>query len=471
MNQVKDPAPRAATSEASDPIEHIFHLMMENRSFDHFLGAIPGVDGINAASPRSNDERPGSSKSYAQEPGAARKMKPDPHHETKNTIRQINGGSLGSMGGFVHDFVTEEPKSSVAARQEVMRYFADGTLPALHRLAKEFCVCDQWFSSVPGPTWTNRFFAHSGTSQGWVDMPHFPFLRKLHKYDQTTVYDRLNERGVKWRIYAGDIPQSLVMYNLRKKENRRNYSKMSHFYRDLQNATTGDGLPSYVFIEPTYLITGQNDQHPPHDVLKGDELIASVYNAIRANEAVWKKSLLIITWDEHGGFYDHVRPPMATPPDDKRHEYTFDEYGVRVPAVLVSPWVTRGSVFRAEQRVLDHTSVLRYLTDKFKLGPLGNRTAVAASFASAITTNWNAESPSRVGTDPRPLEGQSVIDPGPITLNRNQAALVDFTRQLEVEMGASPAAIGMRSIQAASGIEGEMAAARERVRLFIEQAK
>jgi phospholipase C len=449
-----------------DPIKHVIVLMMENRSFDHMLGALPNVDGIDPVSARTNTEQPGSNRKYAQEATAARKIKLDPHHETKNVLRQIDGAGLGPMGGFIYDFALEERDSRTEDRRQVMAYFDDGKLPALHQLAKEYCVCDRWFSSVPGPTWANRFFMHSGTSQGWVKMPSLTHPGHMHKYDQTTIYDRLNERNVTWRIYRGDIPQAMVLANLRSKRNRKHFSPLSKYFQDVAHPVESD-FPAYTFIEPKYFPPGQNDQHPPHDVLKGDELIASIYNALRANNDLWASSLLIITWDEHGGFYDHVSPPAATPPDHNTHEYTFDRLGVRVPTVLISPWVKARSVFRAPAGVLDHTSILKYLVEKYDLAPLGNRTASVASIRAAILSEAQPSRPKRVGTEPKPLD-IGLVPPGvPGDLNQNQLALIEFTRQLELEMGAAPSEVGLRAIRGASGVEGQVEAAKERVRLFL----
>jgi phospholipase C len=260
-------------------IEHVVVLMLENRSFDHMLGDIPGVDGVDRSSPRWNLASASSASRIFQQPIATNRMQPDPKHETPNVLRQIDGPhGLGTMGGFVSDFMNAYPNAGAAASQ-VMAYFGRGRLPALHGLAESFCVCDRWFSSVPGPTWTNRFFVHSGTSQGRVDMPRPPFDWNLHRYDQDTIYDRLNQAGKGWRIYFGDVPQCLLMRNLRRPGNRRNFRHMSRFAGDVADAPASD-FPTYVFIEPSYLPFGQNDQHPPHDILKGDALIASVYNTL-----------------------------------------------------------------------------------------------------------------------------------------------------------------------------------------------
>lgn len=465
----------------ADPIRHVIHLMLENRSFDHFLGAVPGVDGVNEADPYANLEGPGSAVRYEQRPGAVRKMKPDPRHDHVNVMRQMDpGNGLPAMGGFVWDLALAKPKAR-AAFPQVMAYFGLGELPAIHQLAQAFTVCDRWFSSVPGPTWTNRFFAHSGTSQGWVEMPSLAKLGNFHAYDQTTVYDRLNERDVSWRIYYGDIPQSLLLRNQRRPKNLARYSPFDDFFADVKSAAADESrFPAYVFIEPSYLPGGQNDQHPPHDVLKGDDLVATIYSAIRGNAALWNSSLLIISWDEHGGFYDHVPPPVAVPPDHKNQEgCDFKRYGVRTPALLLSPWVRPGC-FRPGSGVIDHTSVLKYLTEKYQLGPLGNRTASAASLAEAIDTGPAPAAPRVTpvvaGMAPAPadlsmIDAETIAGAEPASeLNANQEALIQFSRQLEAEM-PDPLEVGLRTMRAAAGPAAEIEVARERVRRYIERAK
>jgi phospholipase C len=451
----------------NDPIQHVIVLMMENRSFDQILGAVPGVDGVDPKHPNINIERPNSTKVYAQQPDAVRKMKPDPKHETVNVLRQMHGDGLGSMGAFVFDFIMGYPNAQ-DSRAQVMAYFKRGDLPATHSLAESFCVCDRWFSSVPGPTWTNRFFAHSGTSQGWVNMPNLPFHPNFHRYDQTTVFDRLNEKNIPWRIYAGDVPLSLLLLNQRKPHNLARYRPLSAFFRDVAGTVK---FPSYVFIEPSYLPFGQNDEHPPHDILKGDDLIASIYNAVRANAKLWESTLLIVTWDEHGGFYDHVQPPPAQPPDHNVHEgFDFTEYGVRVPALLISPWVRPGA-FQPNAGVVDHTSILRFLTQKFGLGPLGNRTATAANLAEAIGTVANTNTPLRVGDAAHPVALMQLGQELEPELNINQAAAIEFTRHLELEMGGDPAEVGRRSLRALGSVQGNIEVAKERAWEYIRRRR
>src|SRR4051794_33299643 len=146
----------------TDPIKHVVVLMLENHSFDQMLGAFqtvfPGLEGVDPANPRTNRDDEG--RAYTQAETTAASVSPDPKHELANVLRQLGGAN----GNFVLDYSEQYPGTTPEQRQQIMAYFAPGVLPALHELARHFAVCDHWCSSVPGPTWTNRFFAHSGTS-------------------------------------------------------------------------------------------------------------------------------------------------------------------------------------------------------------------------------------------------------------------------------------------------------------------
>jgi len=305
-----------------------------------------------------------------------------------------------------------------------MGYFDRGFLPVLHTLAESFAVCDRWFSSLPGPTWPNRFFVHSGTSLGHVKMPNGVFHPNLHLYDQPTVYQRLSEQAIDWAIYFGDFPQSIVMTQQWLYSDR--YRPMTKFFEASQAAPVD--FPQYSFIEPTYFGAAENDQHPPSDVFAGEALIAQVYNALRQNEELWRKTLLVILYDEHGGFYDHVLPGPAVPPDNNTNEFAFNQYGPRVPAILISPWLDRQVI----SDVFDHTSLLKYVTDKWGLGELGARTANAQSFEKYLTLR------SSVRTDaPGPLPIPTFTETPPTTeANANQNALIAFSRFLETKIAA-----------------------------------
>ena len=444
---------------AGDPIEHVIVLMLENRSFDHMLGGLAaelGLDGVlpPGVPPRSNKDSAGVS--YPQITGASRTIQYDPHHELRHVAAQMDGGNAG----FVDDFARAFPASNMQDREEVMKYHAD--LPALHMLARNFMVCDRWFSSVPGPTWTNRFFAHSGTSLGRVEMPNGILDANLHWYDQITLYDRLNERQKDWAIYYGDIPQSLMLVNQLEPHNARNYKKMIHFFQDAAQHPK-PVFPAYTFIEPSYYEPGANDDHPTHDVAAGDRLIASVYNALRANEALWSKCLLVVLYDEHGGFYDHVVPPSAVPPDHHQEEYSFTQLGLRVPAILVSPWVSKGVL----NTVFDHTSLLKYLAEKWNLGPLGARTAQAASFASAIGKSSRNDCPIVL-----PLNGPAGPTPvvaGRPALSSHQTALFSMTQLLESMTEVEANSLKGRIARMIVGFDGAVDVALERSEEFLNQ--
>jgi hypothetical protein len=247
---------------------------------------------------------------------------------------------------------------------------------------------------------------------------------------------------------------------------------MKQFFKDASGPEAN--FPNYSFIEPTYFGGGQNDEHPPSDILRGDVLLAQVYNAIQKNQALWEKTLLVVLYDEHGGFYDHVNPPACVPPDANTSEFSFAQYGIRVPAVLISPWLEKQVI----SDDLDHTSLLRYATDRWGLGPLGARTAAAKSFASS----WKVAGAVRTDVPVNIPEPATLPNPVVAGLNPNQLALVGFSRYLETQTmamaaKAGPAAakamtmeIGQRVLwSSAEDRHGEVAV--ERVDRFFELAR
>jgi phospholipase C len=366
---------------SDDPIKHVVLLALENHSFDQMLGSLkqlyPEIEGITPGSPGSNVDSDGSV--YSQQPCEERQMPLDPHHEVEWVAEQL----ADNNGGFVRNFSKMYPASRHEDRQYIIGYYPAGFLPGLHSLASEFTVCDHWFSSLPGPTWPNRFMMLTGTANGRVNMPedgtHKADLAGYFQQTQDTIFDRLADKGIHWKSYFHDIPQSWTLDHQRLPHNAARYFYISQFFHDALGRE-GD-FPQFAFIEPDYMGVSGNDDHPPHDVMKAEKLIADVYNALRANAELWNRTLLVVVYDEHGGFYDHVVPPKAAPPDDHREEYNFDRLGVRVPALLISPWVDR----RVEPTPFDHTSLLKYLTEKWGLEPLpSDRIARANSIAVAL---------------------------------------------------------------------------------------
>ncbi|HSZ09208.1 MAG TPA: alkaline phosphatase family protein [Steroidobacteraceae bacterium] len=441
---------------ADDPIEHIVVLMLENRSFDHILGGTPKM--------RAQYDLSGSNKygrkTYNQQPGAARQVPNDPVHATSDVLVQLGGnGGIPPNGGFVSNYAQACPQ--LADPAEVMRFHDGGTLPAIHALANAFTVCDHWHASVPGPTWVNRLFALSGTSLGRVKMPNGIMNLNLHWYDQPTIFDRLNERSIDWKVYFGDTPLSLLFVHQWSPENAARHHHMMAFYQDA--AGDAEQFPSFAFIEPAYLQPGANDAHPPHDIIGADGLVAGVYNAIRKNDKLWNSTLLLVLFDEHGGFYDHVVPPAAIPPDHHSEEYDFTRYGVRVPAILVSPYVGNG-IF---SELLDHTSLLKYLQDKWALNDLGDRTAKANTFKDVITAGPRSDAPVRVDSLTISVTATPAVD----ALNEHQSALVAMSHNLESMTDEDPNVVAARSRHLLTGPQSQIDTAVDRVDNFINQQK
>jgi phospholipase C len=416
---------------ADDPIKHVVLLMMENHSFDQMLGCLQdvhsGLDGVDIAAsvPRSNPDIAGNP--VYQIPTDEQQVLRDPIHETPNVLVQLSNGNTG----FVRDYQHNVPLTTADDRQNVMGYYVLDRLPALHQLGRDFTVCDRWFSSLPGPTWPNRFFALSGTSSGRVKMPSGvsdPHPEEFNAQTQPTIFDRLNDVGKPWKIYYYDFPLSLLFTRQRLAHNLQNYYLVKDFFED---AKVEETFPAFAFIEPKYLGADQNDDHPPHNVFKAQKLIADVYNAIRSNPLLWQSTLLVVSYDEHGGFFDHVEPPAAIPPDEHRDEWTFDRLGVRVPALLVSPWVGRG----VDHTQFDHTSLLKYLADKWGFEPLGYRTAAAKSIGSAI--NQGAARSDTAGFIRVPYTDLMPDNPAveQTDTSRHHKAIVAFASYLGKEIG------------------------------------
>ncbi len=414
-------------------VQHVFVLMLENRSFDHMLG-FSGIAGTDAASGeatsvdglaplslraamsayqessisgiahRKQQAWPPSAPlsirslltanglngaSYAVERSADYAMPVDPHHEFTDVVMQLcgPGASYPANGayppvrndGFVASYSASGGQTNPG---EVMKCYSPGQLPVLSALAAEFAVCDNWHASLPGPTWPNRFFAHAASSGGLDHSPSSGDTVKWATVDgfsfpQGTIFDRMGSGGIKWKIYAGD---SFPVVGALKGINITEITDYADFARDVARA---DYPASYTFIEPSYghFLSDYKcgtSQHPLDDVTRGESLIKATYEAIR-NSPIWNSSVLIVTWDEHGGFFDHLPPPAAiapgdTAPDNPNNQYgfTFQQYGPRVPGVVISPLVPRNLI---DHRLYDHASIPAALEGCFGLTPMTQRDA------------------------------------------------------------------------------------------------
>jgi phospholipase C len=364
----------------NDPkIKHVIILVMENRSFDQILGAMPGVNGMPIGSYNLDNT---DNQVIAQKlTSVAEHICLDPPHTHETVMESLENNN----SNFVKVFQAAYPDAD-EQRQLIMDYYDWKTINATHTLAEQFCVCDNWFSSVPGPTDPNRQFITSGTSKGITG--YRADFGWQTPWTQPTIFDLLTDNEVPWRCYYGDYPQ--VTYNSSMLRYLENIQPMKQFYSDVKNGT----LPAVSYIEPAY-VWGENDMHPGIDIRRGDNLIAEIYNILQSNRVVWESTLLIITFDEHGGSYDHVPPPTTISPDDCGSDvdgatFDFTVTGVRVPTILISPWIKPG----VDHTRYDHTAIPRYLIDKFSLMEvLGDRVKHSNSFTHLLTDRCRNDCP------------------------------------------------------------------------------
>ncbi len=396
----------AAAGGGLQSIDHIVVLMLENRSFDHMLGYLyhdtgnvtphgRPFEGLTGAESNPGPDgkpvpvfpiTPGTPNAYFM-PGA------DPGEGYMATNSQLFGSNTApgapaaaAMQGFVKNYAytlgweSREGWSIVPGTQpqDIMGCFTPEALPVLSALARGYAVCDHWFGSAPTETLPNRAFALAGTSQGHMD-------DKTRTFTCPSIFGSLTAANVGWSVYGYDA-QPLTKHNFPDITG----APASHFglFADFRKAAADGSLAGFVFLEPSWSSTG-NSQHPNYDVALGEQLIHDVYEALRTGPH-WNSTLLIITYDEHGGCYDHVPPPWgATPPDNATGEFGFDftRFGPRVPTVLDSPLIPAGTVFRVPDGAtpLDHTSVLKTVEARWNLKPLTARDAAAEHVGAAMT--------------------------------------------------------------------------------------
>ncbi|ONK60595.1 uncharacterized protein A4U43_C08F20270 [Asparagus officinalis] len=291
------------------------------------------------------------------------------------------------MSGFVEQALTISDDLSTA----VMKGFNPKSIPVFTKLSQEFATFDRWFSSLPGPTQPNRLFVYSATSHGATSHNKWHLAKG---YPQKTIFDSLHEDGLDFNVYFENAPTTLFYRNMRKLKYVRKFHKYGTF---LDHARDGR-LASLSVIEPRYFdMKGKpaNDDHPSHDIANGQKLVKEVYEALRSSPQ-WNESLLVITYDEHGGFYDHVVTPYTGIPNPDgilgQDNFGFDRLGVRVPTIVVSPWIKRGTVVNkpkgpAENSEFEHSSIPATIKKMFNLtsGFLTQRDAWAGTFEGVVT--------------------------------------------------------------------------------------
>jgi phospholipase C len=355
-------------------VDHIVVLMLENRSFDHMLGYLSleggrgDIDGLRAEFSNEHNGR-----AYRVHHLDSTAIADDPEHCADAVDLQLGGGA---MNGFVASFAKTLADRGVrdADVGRVMGYYNGADMPVYDHLASEFVVCDRWFSSVPGATWPNRLYAVCGQAAGSRDdLP----LNLPPLYHSPSFVRHLDAHGVSWRWYSFETGSLRLADRHYRLGHHDQFAFFSHTILSwktrlersidpkapsfIEDAARG-ALPSVAWIDPNFsnfnpIGFPPNDDHVPADIRDGQDLVLAVYHAL-ATSPNWERTLLIVVYDEHGGFFDHVAPPEATDDDPD----TFGRYGVRVPALIVSPWIDPGSV---SHTLFDHTSIIKTILLRF----------------------------------------------------------------------------------------------------------
>ena len=347
------------------PIERFIMMMMENRSFDHYFGTMPGVDGIPMGA-----SNPDASGAPVETFHTTDFCIHDVAHGWNASHRQYNDGA---NDGFV---TTNDPMGGRA-----LGYFDGTDLPFYWDLAQTFAFSDHHFCSVLGPTFVNRLYFMGGSSVGRIDNGPADTARAPTDSGEYNIFMQLDRAGVEWRYYYETVPAiwgTYPMYGLHPR--RRDKARpMAEFWDDL----AAGNLPPVVYIDPGFEIMNRiesTDEHPPANPQQGQAWVRSVVTAVM-DSPVWQETAVIVTYDEHGGFYDHVPPPEACAPGDYPPDLEggsidagFDRLGFRVPLYVVSPWSRAGYV---SDQVTDLTSVLRLVQARFGLPALTARDANA----------------------------------------------------------------------------------------------
>jgi phospholipase C len=350
------------SSGGGGEIETLVFLLMENRSYDTWLGAraFEGKPGDGLVAGMSNPDRLGASVPIW--PATADLMQQcvvlDPPHEWDRSRVAWNNGA---NDGFV---LTHQDRYDSDTAIDPMQYQTRENLPVTWALADAYTTCDRWFSAILGPTYPNRMYWHGATCNGYKTNPE---VQGGDFQGIPSIYHRLDAAGVEWAYYYGNVPLLVVLDDI-------DLTGRLRRYLDFLDEAAAGTLPPVVYIDPAF---NWNDNHPPHHPLLGEQLIAATYQAL-ATSPHWDKCMLVVAYDEHGGFFDHVPPPAV--PDDRAAD-GFGQCGFRVPSMVIGPYAKTGYVSSVQY---DHTSALKHIENKYALEPLNQRDAAANDLGDCI---------------------------------------------------------------------------------------
>ena len=337
-------------------IKHVVVVMMENRSFDHYFGAMSLNEGRTDIEGLRADMSNPNSQGLPLAPHAADvNCVADPPHSWEESHAQW---ADGACSGFV---TSHERHHGLEEAHRVMGYWDRSKLTTTYKLAETGALCQHWYASVMGPTWPNRFYLLCGSSHG---LKGNEFLGK----PVTSLFNLLDQADIGWKNYYGNLPFSITLEGM-----SLDYPEMQRQAQFFEDAAAGT-LPPFVLLDPIY---GKSDDHPPTHPVAGQVFLQTVYQAL-ANSPHWESSLLVVTYDEHGGFFDHVSPP--TVPDDFAPD-GFDQLGFRVPSFVVGPYVKNGVV---SNTIFDHTSVIKTICDLWNMPGIGARDRAANSLLELL---------------------------------------------------------------------------------------
>ena len=471
-------------ANSAPQIEHVVVIMFENRSFDSMLGYLydsenppPRGQSFNGLTGTEYNLNGRGNKVYVSkidpdDEYAYYMPKGDPGEGFNNTNFQLFGSAsppftdLETNTGFVKDFenpldnslyIDDEKKmqpegaqtnnSSVetsagaqvfwrypcppvpdmdAIGSDIMQMYSPETLPVLSTLAKSYAVSDAWFCSAPTETLPNRAFTHMATSLGNL-------YDEVKSYPAKSIFKHLQDNGQTWGIFGNEGNPYTVPFcqDIPAKKDLPagcDYGSFELFKGYLNNEEANQVLPDYCFLEPIWSPRG-NSQHPNYNVAAGEQYLLEIYNALKESD-YWGKTLLIITYDEHGGCYDHVTPPfnaVSPPAYSRAFDFSFTRFGLRVPAVFVSPWIEEGTVYRATgDTPHDHTSILATLETMFDLAPLTERDKAAPDVLDVINLSTVRTDNPMAGVVAPAIKGIDKIKPHASTIQHMHAlALAD----------------------------------------------
>lgn len=388
-----EPVPRT-------PIRHFIFLMQENHTFDNYFGTYPGVDGIPAGTCIPVDPSDPQNADCVAPFHISDRESTNLDHSRSTFMLQY---AMGRMDGFVYALNQRNQNGAMA-----MGYYDDRDLPYYWNIADEYVLFDHFFSSAQGGSSTNHMYSVAGVP----GIGRTPIKGKGYGNDVLTIFDRLEERGISWKFYVQNYDPSITYRDLPSDANRAsqvvwvpllNFDRfiddpklsshivdLGEYFTDLENGT----LPSVAYIVPSGA-----SEHPPGSLLAGQKFVRKLIQALMSSEA-WPSSAFLWTYDDWGGWYDHVPPPQVDA----------EGYGFRVPALLVSPYARRGYIESAQ---LDFTSILKFIEDNWDIEPLAERDATARNIVTAFDFSQPPRKPHFISfvreSNPQPVESTRTI--------------------------------------------------------------